>query len=879
MFENLSWYRIQATFKIVSLRNGTLIRPVTIMESVIKEIQSLNTDTSAVNIIFHIDKTDFMRQYEIDTLFSVTFLLFYRKKEAVFRWYENFLVYFNDYPVNSSQKYHHEDLKLIESLEPDLRTISDLYEETSLDVSLTEIRLHFYSPFPLTAKAKAQKSPGAVRVKDFISACKKRIEKLFSLSIDTGKIDTEKLTFLPWYWRYKSFERESHSNRNSYSIRGYSGDCWLKGDIASVFPLILLCSELHSGEKLSFGQGYFTLHNADSSPQFLGDLYNTKMYTSVLHAMLTDSDRAAEEFELLPKEKQNVTLFCRELCDEIRPGIYEPEPSNTIFINKSSGGKREIELYSLREMVVHKVLHKILNRIFDTMFSPCSIGFRKGKSPKEVKTVVNNAWKKGYRYVVESDLENFFPSIDHTILFEELSLRIPEADRKFFNLIKKCITAPGIVDGETVPRRKGLAQGSPLSPVLTNLYLDIFDKKMIESGRKIIRFCDDFIILTKTHDDAVRALNATRKIISDISLSLNEEKTSIKRISDGFEFLGMQFGTGKMDIPFTGKIFRKSLYICDVGVFAGINGDAVELRKYSKVFEIIPLRRISEIIILNQSSISAACICKCRDMHIPITILKPTGHFVTTFSSDNGRHYELIAKHTTKTAALTQGALLAISMRIAESKLKNYITLFRKKCRKKHSVIDELEKLCDSLNRADSIEAVRGYEGAAARKVFSAMGILINDSSFKSNKRERKKPDRLNSMMNFTYHLTASRINALLRAKGLNPYCAFLHGNSGGYETLAWDLIEPFRAILDSFIIRMINIGIVQAESFTKTQSGYYLHGKEKKKFLMHYEREFERIFSKNRLSLKKLLSCQVMVVKKWVTDDQTLSFYLWERG
>ncbi|MDQ1273689.1 MAG: CRISP-associated protein Cas1 [Planctomycetota bacterium] len=125
--------------------------------------------------------------------------------------------------------------------------------------------------------------------------------------------------------------------------------------------------------------------------------------------------------------------------------------------------------------------------------------------------------------------------------------------------------------------------------------------------------------------------------------------------------------------------------------------------------------------------------------------------------------------------------------------------------------------------------------------------------------------------------LLFSRINATVRTVGLNPYLGFLHSPQDNYESLVCDIEELFRARIDRFIIRLINLKVVKRDDFVEAERGLYLKKDTVKKFIDQFEAEMEKKSPKDTLSLKEDIYVQTIVVKKWVLENGSLSFYRWE--
>lgn len=219
-----------------------------------------------------------------------------------------------------------------------------------------------------------------------------------------------------------------------------------------------------------------------------------------------------------------------------------------------------------------------------------------------------------------------------------------------------------------------------------------------------------------------------------------------------------------------------------------------------------------------------------------------------------------------------------IAKEFAAGKIQNYLALFQQRfLKEQYLFINELEVVIRQIYQAGDVEQVRGLEGAAAKKIYQRLNNVIDDDSFSLQKRDRRNPDRMNSLLNLGYYLLFSRINATARSVGLNPYLGFLHSPQDNYESLVCDIEELFRARIDRFIIRLINLKVVSRDDFDETERGLYLKRDTVRKFIDQFEAEMKKKNQKNSLSLKEEIYIQTIVIKKWVLENGSLSFYHWE--
>jgi retron-type reverse transcriptase len=145
----------------------------------------------------------------------------------------------------------------------------------------------------------------------------------------------------------------------------------------------------------------------------------------------------------------------------------------------------------------------------------------------------------GYLYIVDGDIHTFFDRVDHDLLLQRLGERQP--GETVMDLVRQWVRGC-IWDGSHIRRLvRGVPQGSPISPLLANFFLEDFDRELEKSGRKLIRYADDFVILAKTQEEAGKSLAESQKLLAEAHLELNLEKTRIVDFAHGFRFLGALF--------------------------------------------------------------------------------------------------------------------------------------------------------------------------------------------------------------------------------------------------------------------------------------------------------------------------------------------------
>lgn len=244
-------------------------------------------------------------------------------------------------------------------------------------------------------------------------------------------------------------------------------------------------------------------------------------------------NQTIEQFE--EKFEHNICKLNSELSKQ----TYKPQPVIFFERKKDNGKIRLLSIFSVRDRVIQSSAFHILNPLFEKEFEKESFGFRKGISREDAARKIYGYYSEGYKWILDADIKQFFDSVNHEILFTKLIRIIP--DKKVISLLKRWINAECFVEGKRKKITRGLLQGSVVSPLFANLYLDKFDEDIKSQGFKIVRYADDFVILAKEKPAAEKALELTGELLKDMKLELNMEKTAITTFEKGFKFLGYIF--------------------------------------------------------------------------------------------------------------------------------------------------------------------------------------------------------------------------------------------------------------------------------------------------------------------------------------------------
>jgi RNA-directed DNA polymerase len=259
---------------------------------------------------------------------------------------------------------------------------------------------------------------------------------------------------------------------------------------------------------------------------------------------------------------ENALLWIREnreeLLQSIREGQYKPSPVRRKEIPKPDGGVRKLGIPTVIDRVIQQAIAQKLQPIFEPLFSDGSYGYRPKRSAQQAIQKVKNYAEQGYGYAVEIDLSKYFDTLNHELLLNLLRRQIH--DERVTQLIKKYLKS-GVMEGGTFTRtEEGSPQGGPLSPLLSNIYLNEFDQEMERRGVKVIRYADDIVVLAKSKRAAGRLLESCRRYLEDkLKLKMNVQKSKVVSVLaiKHFKFLGFCLGKNGKGVYI--RAHRKSL--------------------------------------------------------------------------------------------------------------------------------------------------------------------------------------------------------------------------------------------------------------------------------------------------------------------------------
>ena len=547
-------------------------------------------------------------------------------------------------------------------------------------------------------------------------------------------------------------------------------------------------------------------------------------------------------------------LFARlnQLRAELLEGSYKSRPFKKVSIPKKKPGYRILTIPAIRDRVLHTSIANALTPMFEPTFEDSSFGYRPGRGVTHAVAGIEKWRSQGYVFVIEADIVSYFDNIEHQLLLEKVESTLGQKDgtAPFLQLLHCILNDQAHALGTT---GVGLVQGSPLSPLLANLYLDALDEEIEAQGVKLVRFADDFVILCKSEKKAKKVLAHCAQTLAEHGLRLHEDGTRIVNFDKGFDFIGYLFlktlslkkqtdpkvpqpANIKSDVTDEGIIQlgdegsnfdpgRKVLYVLESNHALGIrNRSFAVTREDGREMIAIPNKRIGRIEIGPNVAFSSAAVILAMDTDIDISVVDGLGQ---SKGRIHGRSTRMGGLHLDQAKAVLDVSFrTTIARAIVRSRIVSQRTQLARLNRTRKigqvkQTLQTLKQIKIKLDETRTVEQAMGTEGSATRIYWAALGCLHEDRSNTEFTRERPARTPLNATINYLTGMLERDIRAAIQRVGLHLGFAFLHGSRNRHDGLVFDLMEPFRAPLtEGLSVFLFSSGRLKTDMFSQDEMG-----------------------------------------------------------
>ncbi|MGB6298969.1 MAG: CRISPR-associated endonuclease Cas1 [Rivularia sp. (in: cyanobacteria)] len=248
---------------------------------------------------------------------------------------------------------------------------------------------------------------------------------------------------------------------------------------------------------------------------------------------------AGVDGETISRFAGNQTVNIYQLMNSVADGSYQPSPCKQVIIPKRNGSQRELKIPTIRDRIVQQALLNVISPLMEEKFSSVSFAYRPNLSYINAVEKIADWRDMGYVWVLDADIVKFFDNIDHDRLLQQVRLHIDHPG--ILCLIKAWISVGVETREGLILPQKGIPQGAVISPILANIYLHEFDEIISASDLEIVRYADDFLVLSTSQERIAIAKSQVIDLLDSMGLEINTEKTQITSFERGFRFLGHGF--------------------------------------------------------------------------------------------------------------------------------------------------------------------------------------------------------------------------------------------------------------------------------------------------------------------------------------------------
>jgi len=310
--------------------------------------------------------------------------------------------------------------------------------------------------------------------------------------------------------------------------------------------LVLAFAEENRGEApngLGEGTETFTAKRGTESPaigeQLMEEVCGRENCKRALARIKANKGSAGMDGMTVQQLPEHLKQHWPIIREQLLSGTYKPQPVKRVEIPKPDGGIRKLGIPTVLDRFIQQAVMQVLQGRWDRTFSEHSYGFRPGRSAHQAVEQAQKYIAEGYRWVVDLDLEKFFDRVNHDRLMAKIAERV--SDKRLLKLIRAFLTAGVLENGLVNPVDEGTPQGGPLSPLLSNIVLDEFDRELERRGLRFARYADDCNIYVRSKRAGERVMGSvTRFIATKLKLKVNQQKSAVARPGER-KFLGFSF--------------------------------------------------------------------------------------------------------------------------------------------------------------------------------------------------------------------------------------------------------------------------------------------------------------------------------------------------
>ncbi|MBI2841702.1 MAG: CRISPR-associated endonuclease Cas1 [Acidobacteria bacterium] len=719
---------------------------------------------------------------------------------------------------------------------------------------------------------------------------------------------------------------------HGYTLGGVVGRVVLDVLPVEWLSVLVLGQHVHGGENTHFGFGKYRIlgGGTPSSDPFrpaesaLDRACSAGVLNESLRHLLSSSVAAGVD-GVKPGAFQSMSEgYLCSIADDLRAGSYHPDRLAG-FVSRDRNGKlRPLAIPTVRDRVAQRAVCAVLGPAIDSVLEDCAYAYRKGFSRRGAATAIAKAYDAGFRYVLDADISSFFDTVDWSRLFAKIDALFPA--EPLVALIEKWVKAAVLFEGRVLERTRGLPQGSPISPLLANLFLDEFDEELLGQDYRLVRYADDFVVLCKDLESAHAAQAAAQEALGRLGLDLHPEKTNIRSFDSGFTYLGYLFCRSVImesnaaetvavqqedapkippyswlaqaplstvrtiaGAPPRGSVRRrveivplggesalrtpgpKPLYVLGPSSKISVQSDCLIAVGPDNVTQKVPVHSISHVVLVGRTRATLPLFLRLIGDGVPVYLCRRSGELISVVTphSPDWPTWEAQGRFVENPEACA-----AFVREVAAAKLNNSAALcVRYKLDGGEEAAAQIREMSAACANKSDVETLRGFEGKAAALFFACLKRSLSEDWGFQGRKAHPATDPVNAMLSFGYTLLYNHLSTALIAAGLNPRIGIFHAQRGAYHALACDLQEEFRHLIDALVWAGVSRREVTPADFIVDQGDQhkcFMSVELRRDFIQRIERRLLTAFrpggEQEELSYRAFMDRQARQVKELVT-------------
>lgn len=595
----------------------------------------------------------------------------------------------------------------------------------------------------------------------------------------------------------------------------------------------------------------------------LDDIFDTENLKLAMENILSKRDSCGIDGVYISEFEEYWEINHYNIIEMVKKGSYVPQVIQEFDVMKPDGRRRTLAKYATLDKFLLRAVVQVMNDRMDSKLSDSCYAYRVRKGVGVAIRKAADYLEEGYIWVAEMDIEHYFDQINisrmEAILKDFLH---DDSVRSFVVMYLRCTLER---DYERYTKLKGLVQGNPLSPILSNFYLLSFDNELEHRGFRFLRFADNINIYTKTREEAVKVLALCKELLQNLDLNLNRRKTGVY---EGIKrrYLGYEFVVDKKSNKVIAKRYKRtgnvqynnwhSTSLQRIGKnYHIINNGILTKKDFSILFEneggkkILPVETAESINVYSNIVFNSDFFHYANQKRLRINFFDKYGRGIGSFVTTNG---ESNARTMLKQVEIyldgqrrldNAKKIIMAGMHNLRSNLRYY-----KKTKGEigfQNSINQLTQIIVEMNQSAAIGELMLIEARGRQVYYQTLNNIVTNQDFLFTIRTKRPPkDALNAMISFGNVYLYNRIATEIRKTSLDIRIGFLHSTNRRYESLNLDIAEIFKPlIVDRVIFTLINKNMIHVlNSFENTNGGVYLNKIGKEILLSELER---KIYSK----------------------------------